>query len=168
MGKILSTTTIHITPLLARLILGQSFLVLGWYKLNHLSDIKSQFTSGGVPFPELLAPLVGGVELLAGGLLLVGLFTTWSSLALLAVMIGALVTVHLSQLVKGVLNPWPAPGQELASIIPLLYALPLLWLALTGPGMLSLAGLLGAFSGLGKGGKSDKGEKGEKPKKEKK
>lgn len=48
------------------------------------------FTKIGIPYPEFSAPLVGGVEVLCGFLVLIGLYTRLASFALVIDMIVAL------------------------------------------------------------------------------
>lgn len=49
----------------------------------------------GFGLPGWLGPLTGWVEVLAGGMLLIGLKHRWAVLALLVVIVGSLVTVQI-------------------------------------------------------------------------
>jgi len=58
-----------------RLAWGLEFFVSGKGKLKDHSDIVQYFTSLGVPFPDINAWFVGGVECVGGILLILGLFS---------------------------------------------------------------------------------------------
>jgi uncharacterized membrane protein YphA (DoxX/SURF4 family) len=60
----------------------------------------------GIPQPELLAPLVGSVEIVCGALVILGLLTRWAVLPLLGVMAVALITTKLPILLGQDLGPF--------------------------------------------------------------
>lgn len=68
--------------LAGRTLLALMFILAGYSKLTHLDATAAYMASGGLPLPSLLAPLVGGFELLAGLALAVGFMTRWVALAL--------------------------------------------------------------------------------------
>jgi putative oxidoreductase len=119
-------------PTIARLTLGWVFLLSGWGKLHHLPEVIEFFRSLGIPAPEIQAPFAAGVEFVCGGLLLLGLFSRLASVPLVVVMIVAIAT---------------ARGEELTSMgalfgfIEFLYIVLLLYIAIEGPGALSLDAL---------------------------
>src|ERR1700754_921151 len=49
-------------PLLMRLIVGYTFMLTGWGKLNALPQVTENFIGWGLPFPTILTPFVSGVE----------------------------------------------------------------------------------------------------------
>src|SRR5215470_1501380 len=53
------------------------------------------FTKIGIPYPDITAPFVGGVEILGGALVLIGLFTRLSAFALVIDMIVAITATKL-------------------------------------------------------------------------
>lgn len=161
--NMLSTILLHLTALVARLSLGQAFLVAGWYKLTHQPEIIGQFTGWGVPMPQILTPVVGSIELIGGGLLVLGLGTRWAALALVAVMIGALTTAHLKETTAAVTMLWPAPGAGVTAISAWMFALVLLWLSGWGGGAFALDRLIFGAGGAKKKPAGD-GEKKEKKK----
>lgn len=61
--------------LFVRLYWGWQFAVAGWGKLQHLDKITAFFSSLGIPFPGINAPLVAGLEFVGGILLALGLGT---------------------------------------------------------------------------------------------
>ncbi len=78
--------------LLARIAIGFVFIESGWGKLQHLPKIVDYFTELGIPFPQIQAPFVAGVELVCGALLLVGLLTRVASIPLIGTMVVAILT----------------------------------------------------------------------------
>ena len=53
-------------PLVARIVVGYTFMLTGWAKLNNLPAIIQNFKSWGIPFPEVVTPFVAGWEFLGG------------------------------------------------------------------------------------------------------
>jgi putative oxidoreductase len=120
-------------PALARLTLGWVFLLSGWGKLHHLDDVIEFFGSLGIPAPQIQAPFAAGVEFVCGALLLAGLFTRLAAVPLVVVMIVAIATARREELTSlGVLF----------GFIEYLYIVLLLYIAVEGPGPLSLDALL--------------------------
>lgn len=120
-------------PALARLTLGGVFLLSGWGKLHHLDDVIEFFGSLGIPAPQIQAPFAAGVEFVCGALLLAGLFTRLAAVPLVVVMIVAIATARREELTSlGVLF----------GFIEYLYIVLLLYVAVEGPGPLSLDALL--------------------------
>jgi len=87
-----------IAPLLLRLYLAPVMLQAGWNKLMHFSDTAEWFGNSewglGLPFPEVMAALATGTELIGGLFLIVGFAVRWFSIPLMATMVVAAVTVH--------------------------------------------------------------------------
>ena len=82
-------------PLLAlRLFLAPVMIVAGWTKFENLSGIAQFFSSVGIPFAEIMAPLAAAVELIGGILLLAGLGVRLIAIPLAVTMIVAALTVH--------------------------------------------------------------------------
>lgn len=84
--------------LMIRLYLVPVFWMAGTSKLLHFEDTVAWFGSTdaglGLPFPELMATLATGTEIMGAGLLLLGLGVRWISMPLLVTMIVAAITVH--------------------------------------------------------------------------
>lgn len=55
----------------------------------------SRFARIGIPFPDLMGPFVGVVELVCGALIIVGLFTRLAAIPLTIIMIVALISTKL-------------------------------------------------------------------------
>jgi putative oxidoreductase len=133
-------------PTLARLTLGWVFLLSGWGKLHHLQDVIDFFASLGIPAPQLQAPFASGVEFVCGALLLAGLFSRFAAMPLVVVMVVAIATARAEELTS---------LGALFGFIEYLYIVLLGYVAIEGPGPLSLDALLRrllsarAGSGLG-------------------
>ena len=83
----------NLPMILIRVIVGLVFLVEGILKFAHPDELGAPHFAGiGLPFPHLLAPLVGSVEIVGGALILLDFFAGDAALVMLAVIIVALVT----------------------------------------------------------------------------
>jgi putative oxidoreductase len=116
-------------PLFARIAVGWVFLWSGWGKLNALPFVTQNFREWGIPFPEIMTPFVSGVEFLGGLLLLLGLFTRVAAVPLVIVMIVAIISAKWGEV------------DSLATLLgfeEVLYMAMFGWLAVAGPGPVSL------------------------------
>jgi putative oxidoreductase len=116
-------------PLVTRFVVGLIFLQSGIGKLNHLDGVIGFFTSLHIPFPQIQAPFVAGVETAGGALLLLGLGTRFISLPLIGVMFVALITAKKDDITD--LN-------SLFSTSEFLYIVLLVWLMAKGSGSISI------------------------------
>ena len=126
---------VWLPPLLARVTVGVVFIQSGWGKLHHLPSVIEFFGSLGIPAPQIQAPMVSGIELLCGALVLAGLLTRLAALPLVGTMVVAILTAKLKDL-TGVF--------DLFGISEFLYIVLLLWLATAGPGAVSLDRIFGS------------------------
>ena len=112
--------------LLLRLAAGLIFVMHGYQKffMNTVAGTAQFFGSIGVPLPGVTAPLVAGIELIGGLLLILGLFPRVVGALLAVNMLVAILLVHVS---GGFFNP---NGVE----FPLLLLAASATLALTGAG----------------------------------
>ncbi len=120
-------------PLFARIVVGWVFLWTGWAKLNNLPQMIQNFREWGIPWPEIMTPFVSGVEFFGGLLLLVGLFTRVAATPLVIVMIVAIVSAKLDQVNS---------LETLLGFEEVAYMALFGWLAVAGPGPVSLDALL--------------------------
>jgi putative oxidoreductase len=54
-----------------------------------------RFANIGIPFPELMGPFVGVVEIICGALIILGLFTRLAAIPLIIIMIVAIVSTKV-------------------------------------------------------------------------
>lgn len=120
-------------PLLARVTVGWVFVESGWGKLHNLPKVIDCFRSLGIPRPELQAPFAARVELVCGALVLAGLLTRIAAVPLVIVMIVAIVTARRADV---------GSASDLFGMIEYLYILLLVYIAVDGPGPVSIDGLL--------------------------
>lgn len=116
-------------PLAVRITVGVVFMGTGWTKLQNLPAITKNFTALGIPAPEILTPFVSGVEFVGGILLLVGLLTRLAAVPLMVVMVVAIISAKASDIDS--LETFL--GFEEVS-----YFVMFAWLAIAGPGPVSL------------------------------
>ena len=120
-------------PLIMRLVVGYTFMLSGWGKLNNLPQIIQNFTEWGIMFPKILTPFVSGVEFFGGIILILGLFTRIPAAMLAFTMLVAIKSAKWEQ----VDSLETLLGFEEAT-----YFAAFLWLAIAGPGKASLDRLL--------------------------
>src|SRR5882724_12603925 len=122
----------HLTwlaPLFARITVGWVFLWSGWGKLANLTLVTENFVGWGIPFPHILAPFVSGVEFCGGLLLLLGLLSRISAGALGITMIVAIRSAKWGEVDS---------LESLLGFDEFEYLALFLWLAIAGPGVLSV------------------------------
>lgn len=125
-------------PLIMRIVVGYVFLLSGWGKLNALPQVIQNFTEWGIPFPSILTPFVSGVECFGGAMLILGLFTRIPAAMLAVVMIVAIKSAKWGD----VDSLETLLGFEEAT-----YFAAFTWLAIAGPGAVSLDWLLAKTAG---------------------
>ena len=127
-----------LAPLFARITVGWVFLWSGWGKLNNLPQVTENFVGWGIPFPHVLTPFVSGVEFFGGLFLLLGLLTRISAGALGITMIVAIKSAKWGDVDS---------LETLLGFDEFEYLALFLWLAIAGPGPVSLDRLLQRFRG---------------------
>jgi putative oxidoreductase len=132
----------RLAPLLIRVVLGVIFFahgaqkVLGWWGGSGFAATLKMFTDQGIPAP--LAILIMGGELFGGLGLIVGCLTRLAAAGVAAIMLGALLLVHLQY---GFFMNWfnePNRGHGIETV--LAYLTMAVSIVLTGPGMLAVDG----------------------------
>jgi len=129
-----------------RLMVGFGFMQHGFTKLSRGPDVFAGILQQlGVPMPHVAAWLTIGTELIGGLALLLGAFMVWASIPTAAVVLVAMLTVHLQYGFSSVkLLGVSASGVQFGPVgveLDLLYLSALLVLALQGAGPLSIDSL---------------------------
>jgi putative oxidoreductase len=125
-------------PLVMRLVVGYVFMLSGWGKLNNLQQVTENFVGWGIPFPHILTPFVSGVEFFGGILLLLGLFTRIPAAMLAVTMLVAIKSAKWGDVDS---------LDTLLGFEEVTYFAAFLWLAIAGPGAVSLDRLLLRMTG---------------------
>jgi putative oxidoreductase len=129
-----------------RLLVGYGFIEHGFAKLSRgpeaFAGVLQQL---GVPLPHLATWLTIGTEIVGGVALSLGAFVVWASIPTAAVLLVAMITVHLRYGFSSVkLLSVSASGAQFGPVgyeLDLLYLAALLVLALQGPSPLSIDNL---------------------------
>jgi putative oxidoreductase len=125
-------TTIGLTVL--RVVIGVVFIAHGLQKFQQgMTGVADGFAGMGIPLPELAAPLVAGLELVGGALLVLGVATRVLGVLLAVDMLVAMFLVHAD---AGFFS------QEGGFEYVLVLAAAALVVACTGPGRASLDALV--------------------------
>jgi putative oxidoreductase len=129
-----------------RLLVGFGFMEHGWSKLSKGPDVFAGILGQlGVPLPYVAAWLTIGTEIVGGLALLLGAFVVWASIPTAAVLLVAMVTVHLQYGFSSVkLQSVSSSGARFGPVgyeLDLLYLAALLVIVLQGPGPLSIDNL---------------------------
>lgn len=85
--------------ILIRILVGWVFISEGIQKFLFPAALGAgRFARLGLPLPQFLAPFVGFVEIFCGAFLILGLFTRWVAIPLLAIILTAIATTKIPQL----------------------------------------------------------------------
>lgn len=118
-----------LAPVFARITVGWVFLLSGWGKLHNLPQVTENFIGWGIPFPHFFTPLTSGIEFFGGLFLLLGLLTRISAGALGITMIVAIKAAKWGDVDS---------LETLLGFDEFEYLALFLWLAIAGPGFLSI------------------------------
>ena len=93
--------------ILVRVIVGVVFMLEGALKFLLPNELGvGMFASIGIPFPQLLAPFVGGLEIAGGLFIAVNIYAGDAALMLLIVMVTALLTTKVPILLGRQFGPF--------------------------------------------------------------
>lgn len=95
------------STVLVRLLVGFVFAAEGVQKFLFPADLGvGRFTRIGIPFPEIMAPFVGGAEIVCGTLIILGLLTRLGAFVMLINISVALVSTKLPILLGHPVGPF--------------------------------------------------------------
>ncbi|MGZ3755202.1 MAG: DoxX family protein [Mucilaginibacter sp.] len=124
--------------LIVRMMVGLVFLSEGIQKLLFpAADGAGRFAKIGIPYPHILGPFVGVTEMVCGIFVIIGLFTRYSAIPLLIVILTAIYTTKLPILEKQGL--WAAAHESRTDFC---MVMGLLFLLIYGGGKFALDGRL--------------------------
>lgn len=132
-GLVIARRLDWLPPLVGRITLGVLFVSTGWGKVHSLDKVTAFFSELGIPAPGLNAHVVSFVELFGGALLVIGLGSRLAALPLMASMAVAILTAQRDQ-IHGL--------PDLFGLVEWTYFALLLWVAIAGPGKISVDHLL--------------------------
>lgn len=99
--------------ILIRMIVGLVFLTEGILKFLYPGALGvGRFTHIGIPMPHVMAPLVGGIEIVCGAAMMLGLYAGDAALLLLFVIVTAIVTTKVPILLGHPLWKFSPPKLE--------------------------------------------------------
>jgi len=135
-------TWVWVGILLARVAVGTEFILSGRGKLfvkARREQMRQTLREAGIPFPDFNAVFVSTVEFAFGLLLIVGAATPLACFMLGCVMVVAIVTTAARKIPATSVLGWLSEFLYLPEV---LYLVILVWLFLSGPGWLSVDGLI--------------------------
>lgn len=122
--------------ILIRILVGWVFISEGIQKFLFPQTLGvARFAKIGIPLPQFAAPAVGFVEIFCGTLLILGLFTRWAAIPLLAVIGVAIAKTKVPELFTPGQGVWYMLHDARADFS---MALGLIFLLIVGPGGISL------------------------------
>jgi len=127
--------------LFVRLYWGYEFMEDGWGKLHNLGRVTEYFTSLNLPAPGPTALFVSIIELVGGALLVLGLFSRLTGLALTVNMLIAFVAGDRDALLSIFSDP-----DKFSAAAPYMYLFAALVVLIFGPGKISLDTLLERYA----------------------
>ena len=139
--------------LVARVSLGAFFAISGWNKLfqeENRASLVETMIEAGIPFPEFMSVFLASVECFGGMFLIVGLLSTFWSIALTIAMIVAIATVEIHHAIPPGLGPldWLDYFLYLPQVM---YVILFVWLIVTGPGRHSIDHIIARKLGIVRG-----------------
>lgn len=145
--SILATAWTRTQPVLAdasalaiRITIGQTFVLTGLGKLRNLGQTTEFFAGLGIPAPGLHAVGIGTLEMVGGGMLIIGLGVRPFAALLLATMAVAIATADRGSFIAALAL---APDKGLTDVVPWMFGILLLALLAHGGGRVALDRVVG-------------------------
>jgi putative oxidoreductase len=126
-------------PFIVRIFFGYFWLETGWAKLHNLAGFTARFVDWGIPFPALSAGMSAGVEFVGGGLIMLGLATRLTSIAMIVNMLVAIGLVVITNV---------HAFDDFVELDEFVYILIFFWLLMAGPGQASVDAWLARRLGI--------------------
>jgi putative oxidoreductase len=139
LGLKVAAALAFLAPLVTRIVVGWAFYLTGSGKWAHFDNTVTFFTELGIPFPEANAALVATLELVGGIAIMVGLLTRLFAAGLASTMVVALLTADKQRFLESLNTSSEISPTDISAFVFLLF---FAWLALYGPGPVSLDKLL--------------------------
>ena len=139
MGLKVAAALAFLAPLVTRIVVGWAFYLTGSGKWAHFDNTVTFFTELGIPYPVANAAFVATLELVGGIALMVGLFTRLFATGLASTMVVALLTADRQRFLESLSTASEISPTDISAFVFLLF---FSWLALYGPGPVSLDKLL--------------------------
>jgi putative oxidoreductase len=139
LGLAVAGALAFLPPLLTRLMMGQAYFFTGSGKLAHFDRVVAYFTSLGIPMPELNAALVSNLEYYGSMALVLGLATRLVAAAMSVSMLVATFTAERAHFFSALSL---SGDTGLTDVVPFVFGMFVLWLAVVGPGPVSLDALI--------------------------
>jgi len=139
LGLRVAAALAFLAPLATRIVVGWAFYLTGSGKWAHFDNTVTFFTELGIPYPVANAAFVATLELVGGIALIVGLFTRLFAAGLASTMVVALLTADKQRFLESWSTASEISPTDISAFVFLLF---FAWLALYGPGPLSLDRLL--------------------------
>jgi len=84
------------TTILIRFLVGVVFLSEGIQKFLYAEYLGAgRFAGIGIPYPEVMGPFVGAVEIVCGAMILLGFYTRLAAIPLIVTMLVAIITTKI-------------------------------------------------------------------------
>ncbi len=139
LGLKVAAALAFLAPLATRIVVGWAFYLTGSGKWAHFDNTVTFFTELGIPYPVANAAFVATLELVGGIALMVGLFTRLFAAGLASTMVVALLTADKQRFLESWSTASEISPTDISAFVFLLF---FAWLALYGPGPVSLDKLL--------------------------
>jgi len=139
LGLRVAAALAFLAPLATRIVVGWAFYLTGSGKWAHFDNTVTFFTELGIPYPVANAAFVATLELVGGIALMVGLFTRLFAAGLASTMVVALLTADKQRFLESWSTASEISPTDISAFVFLLF---FAWLALYGPGPVSLDKLL--------------------------
>ena len=139
LGLRVAAALAFLAPLATRIVVGWAFYLTGSGKWAHFDNTVTFFTELGIPYPVANAAFVATLELVGGIALIVGLFTRLFAAGLASTMVVALLTADKQRFLESWSTASEISPTDISAFVFLLF---FAWLALYGPGPVSLDKLL--------------------------